>query len=60
MLSFKRLALNGGIYTLNGAASNRAADCSYLSLEAIWRENPQSPGTKMSVGPMIGIGRKLC
>ncbi|MEE2566623.1 DUF2511 domain-containing protein [Hyphobacterium marinum] len=51
---------NGRTYPLNGAASARSMDHGYASLDRIWRDNPDIPGTKISVGPMISRALELC
>lgn len=51
---------DGRTYPLNGAASARAMDHGYPALDRIWRDNPDIPGTKISVGPMISRALELC
>ena len=45
-------------YALNGVAETRFDYI--LPLERIWRNNPNLPGTKISIGPMINEGLALC
>ncbi len=53
-------AESGSMYPLNGAAKGKANALGLDDLEAVWRENPQIPGTKVSVGAVIDQGIKLC
>ena len=46
---------NDKIYGVNGTASTR-----FESIDGIWLDNPDIPGTKISVGPIIQEGLKLC
>ena len=46
---------NGKIYGVNGTASTR-----FESIDEIWLDNPDIPGTKINVGPIIQEGLKLC
>ena len=44
-------------YALNGTAKQLKR---YRDVAAIWRSNPKSPGTKISIGPLITRGLALC
>lgn len=46
----------GKIYQLNG----KAASLNYLPLDPIWRDNPEIPGTKINIGPMIKLALEQC
>lgn len=54
---------NGGIivadgeqrYALNGAAQSQAP-----AINPIWKENPEIPGTKINIAPLIERGQTLC
>jgi hypothetical protein len=46
---------NGKIYGVNGTASTR-----FEPIDKIWLDNPDIPGTKINIGPMIQEGLKLC
>lgn len=48
-------APDGVRYALNGTASNRARD-----IYPIWRDNPDIPGAKMDISPLIRAALKLC
>ena len=45
---------NGTEYQLNGAARMQG----YKSIDSIWRENPEIPGTKVSISPFIDLALK--
>lgn len=51
---------SGRMYPLNGVASGQAERLGLEPLEAVWRDNPEIPGTKVSVGPFIKRGLALC
>lgn len=44
------------VYQLNGVAAQKG----YADLAPIWRDNPDIPGTKISVGPMIRLAQQQC
>lgn len=46
----------GTEYQLNGAAKSRG----YTDISTIWKDNPDIPGTKISVGPMIQLALSQC
>lgn len=50
----------GRMYGVNGAASGKARQLGLDPLEQVWAENVAIPGTKLSLGPVIKIGIKLC
>lgn len=50
----------GVMYPVNGIASGKARQLALEPLEKVWRDNPELPGTKVSVGPVIERGLKLC
>lgn len=43
-------------YQLNGVARSRG----YAPIDPIWRDNPDIPGIKVSVGNMIDLALKQC
>ena len=47
---------NGQTYQLNGAAQSRG----YTSINAIWKDNPNIPGAKMSIAPLINAALNEC
>ncbi|SEM67324.1 DUF2511 domain-containing protein [Halomonas caseinilytica] len=47
---------DGTAYQLNGAASQRG----YPAIDPLWRENPDIPGTKVSLGKMIDVALSQC
>ncbi|MEJ1360055.1 MAG: DUF2511 domain-containing protein [Candidatus Sedimenticola sp. (ex Thyasira tokunagai)] len=51
------LADNDVIYALNGTARKNSL---YTDLAAIWKDNPEYPGSKMDVSSIIDIGLSLC
>ncbi|WP_163645871.1 DUF2511 domain-containing protein [Mycobacterium conspicuum] len=49
---------NGGVtYWINGSAK---AAHKYADLHDVWRDNPDIPGTKIDIGPLLDRGRALC
>lgn len=53
-------AESGRMYPLNGTAKGKAGALGLEPLEPVWRDNPDIPGTKVSVGPVIEQGLGLC
>lgn len=51
---------SGRMYPLNGTARSQAQRLGLDQLEAVWRDNPENPGTKVSIGPLIERGLALC
>ncbi|WP_417811042.1 DUF2511 domain-containing protein [Thalassospira alkalitolerans] len=47
---------NGKSYQLNGSAMSAG----YPPIDPIWRDNPEIPGTKISLGEMIRLAREHC
>ena len=47
---------NGIRYAVNGKAKSRKFD----PIESVWKHNPSIPGTRISIGPIIQAGLKLC
>ncbi|MEM7586214.1 MAG: DUF2511 domain-containing protein [Acidobacteriota bacterium] len=45
----------GSVYALNGLARSR-----YPAIDPIWKANPDIPGTKISIGPMINRALARC
>jgi len=56
ILTFK---VGDKIYALNGLASSRIKQRGYLKIDEIWKPDPEIPGTKISVSPIIDRGLKL-
>lgn len=53
----------GGVnYAINGTAKGRDTVAKYNLQEVrpIWRDNPEIPGTKIAMSPVIALGQKLC
>lgn len=50
------LIVDQWVYQLNGVAAQKG----YADLAPIWRDNPEIPGTKVSVGPMIRLALQQC
>lgn len=48
------------MYPLNGPANQQAKRHGMKPLNEIWRDNPEIPGTKVGIGPVIEHGLKLC
>lgn len=46
---------NGTTYAINGLARSR-----YPAVDPIWRDNPEIPGTKVSIGSMIDLALEQC
>lgn len=49
------LHAEGGTYALNGMAQSRG----YEPIDPIWRDNPDIPGTKISISPLIQLALSL-
>jgi Protein of unknown function (DUF2511) len=47
----------GTTYAVNGMASS---DKRYREIRPIWKDNPEIPGTKINIGPIIDRGFALC
>lgn len=47
----------GTTYAVNGTAEGRKL---YADIAPIWRDDPSYPGLKVSIGPIIDLGLKLC
>lgn len=47
-------------YALNGVARTHAARNGWRDVRAVWRDNPQIPGTKVAVTPLIERAEALC
>ena len=46
-------------YALNGLAKARMEKRGFKDIVEIWKDDPEIPGAKVSVGPMIARGLKL-
>ncbi len=46
---------DGKKYAINGTAQS-----TYPAVDPIWRDNPDLPGTKINIGPLIERGTELC
>lgn len=53
---------DGKTYALNGAAQSVGQGLGYTwqRINAIWRDNPEIPGTKVPITGLINAGLKLC
>jgi hypothetical protein len=48
----------GGVsYAVNGLAMS---DNRYREIRPIWKDNPEIPGTKINIGPVLDRGLALC
>jgi len=47
---------DGTEYGVNGIATSRG----YADIQPIWKDNPEIPGTKINIGPLISKGLELC
>ncbi|WP_301149011.1 DUF2511 domain-containing protein [Mycobacterium simiae] len=56
-LSRVTFTYGGTTYWLNGTAK---AAHTYADLDTIWRDNPDIPGTKIDIGPLLDRGAALC
>jgi len=54
------LTADGNIYAVNGPAAEQAEAKGWRPIAEIWKGNPNSPGTKMNLGPVIVKGLSLC
>lgn len=50
----------GHRYAVNGVARSRADQLRLEQINSIWKDNPQLPGTKINIGPVLGRGLELC
>jgi hypothetical protein len=50
-------AAHAGVYGLNGLARQHLH---LPGINAIWRKDPQIPGARVNIGPIIERGLKLC
>jgi hypothetical protein len=46
----------GTSYQLNGFATSRG----YTRIDPIWRDNPNNPGTKVPITPILSIAMERC
>ncbi|MDZ4190748.1 DUF2511 domain-containing protein [Ectopseudomonas chengduensis] len=53
-------AETGRMYSLNGAAKGKASALGLDDLEAVWLDNPEIAGTRVSVSAVIDTALKLC
>lgn len=54
------IEVGGDSYALNGVARTHAARNGWRDVKAVWRENPQIPGTKVAITPLIERASVLC
>ena len=54
------LRANGHTYAINGSAKTQGKKLGWRDVREIWKDNPEIPGTKMDIGPMINKGLLLC
>lgn len=50
----------GTTYALNGLAKGRAARNGWAEIDPIWADDPDVPGLKVNIGPLIDRGLALC
>jgi hypothetical protein len=57
-----KLVAGGKTYALNGTAQaySKQLGFGWQPVAAIWRDNPDIPGTKVSIAPLIAKGQALC
>jgi hypothetical protein len=48
---------NGVTYAVNGTAKGNKA---YANIDGIWAEDPERPGLKKDIQPIIDMGLQLC
>lgn len=48
---------NRTMYAVNGTAKGTGQ---FEAIESIWKDNPEIPGTKVNIGPMLEKGLSLC
>lgn len=48
---------NRAMYAVNGTAKGTGQ---FEDIDSIWKENPDIPGTKVNIGPMLEKGLSLC
>lgn len=53
-------AETGVMYPLNGVAKAKAGALGLEPIDKVWREDPDIAGAKLSLGPVIEQGLKLC
>lgn len=53
---------NRKTYSINGTAQaySKTHGFGWLQVNSIWADNPDIPGTKINIGPLIARGQKLC
>ncbi|MGA5537348.1 DUF2511 domain-containing protein [Mycolicibacterium nivoides] len=51
------LVVNRTMYVINETAENTRQ---FDAIEAIWKDNPEIPWTKVNIGPMLEKGLSLC
>jgi hypothetical protein len=47
-------------YAVNGTALGRADKEGWRDIEEIWADDPENPGLKIYLGPVIDAGLELC
>lgn len=57
-----KFVAGGKTYALNGTAQSYSKQLGFdwRPVAAIWRDNPDIPGTKVPIGPLIARGQALC
>ncbi|BET65587.1 hypothetical protein ASA1KI_05050 [Opitutales bacterium ASA1] len=50
---------NGRVYALNGIASSHAKKRGFSAIEEIWKANPNVPGLRINISPIIDRGLAL-
>ena len=54
------IEVGGDSYALNGVARTHAARNGWRDVKAVWRDNPQIPGAKVAITPLIERASVLC
>lgn len=50
----------GVTYAVNGVAQQMRADRKWHDITEIWADNPDTPGLKKSLDPLLARGQQLC
>lgn len=54
------VVVDGVFYALNGTAQSHAARMGWRPVDAIWRDSPTIPGTKVPITPLAQRAAQLC
>jgi hypothetical protein len=59
-VQFVTFTSGGKTYALNGIARGQAKQRGWKEIDPIWKDNPEIPGAKINIGPLITLGLTLC